>query len=126
MASSTPAKAAASAPPPHSPLHANAPDRSTERDTPRKIIAISREIFIANMSIQTVTDEIQSVKERAREIEETSQQRCLKMEEKAKQLGAELIKSEDDTSAAVKEAERMTALRLKKTRDLLELKRQCS
>ena len=57
-------------------------------------------------------------------MEEALDQRRLEMENEAKELDAELTKSDDDAAAAVKEAERMTKLRLQKTKDLQELKQQ--
>lgn len=79
---------------------------------------------MVNLSIQTVQDEIQSLKYKARKMEEALDQRRLEMENEAKELDAELTKSDDDAAAAVKEAERMTKLRLQKTKDLQELKQQ--
>ena len=79
---------------------------------------------MVNLSIQTVEDEIQSLKDKAREMEEALDLRRLGMENEAKMLAAELTKSDDDAAAAIKEAERMTKLRIQKTGELHELKRQ--
>ena len=79
---------------------------------------------MVNVSIQAVEDEIQSLKDKAREMEEALDQRRLDMENEAKMLDAELTKSDDDAAAAIKEAERMTNLRIRKTGELQELKRQ--
>ena len=74
--------------------------------------------------MQTVQDEIQSLRDKAREMEEALDQRRLEMDNEAKKLNVELTKSDDDAAAAVKEAERMTKLRLQKTKELQELKQQ--
>lgn len=79
---------------------------------------------MVNLSIQTMEDEIQSFKDKAREMEEALDQRRLEMENEVKMLDAELSKSDDDAAAAIKEAERMTNLRIRKTGELQELKRQ--
>ena len=108
------------------PVKVHVPDRalSPERETPRKIIARSKEILVVNLSLQTVKDEIRSLRDKAREMEEALDQRRLKMDNEAKKLNVELIKSDDDAAAALKEAERMTKLRLQKTKELQELKQQ--
>ena len=124
---STPVKAAAPPRPPHpSPLQATVPDRalSPERETPRKIIARSKEILMVNLSLQTVQDEIQSLRDKTKEMEAALDQRRLEMGNEAKKLNVELTKSDDNAATAVKEAERMKKLRLQKTKELQELKQQ--
>ena len=79
---------------------------------------------MVNLSIQTVQDEIQSLRDKAREMEAALDQRRLEMDNEAKKLNVELTKSDDDAAAALQEAERMTKMRLQKTKELQELKQQ--
>lgn len=79
---------------------------------------------MVNLSIQTVQDEIQSLRDKAREMEAALDQRRLEMDNEAKKLNVELTKSDDEAAAALQEAERMTKLRLQKTKELHELKQQ--
>ena len=72
---------------------------------------------MVNLSIQTAKDEIQSLRDKAIEMEAALDQRRLEMD-------TELTKSDDNAAAAVKEAERMTKLRLQKTKELQELTQQ--
>lgn len=64
---------------------------------------------MVNLSIQTAKDEIQSLRDKAIEMEAALDQRRLEMD-------TELTKSDDNAAAAVKEAERMTKLRLQRRR----------
>ena len=79
---------------------------------------------MVNLSIQTVQDEIQSLRDKAREMEVALDQRRLEMDNEAKKLNVELTKSDDEAAAALQEAERMAKLRLQKTKELHELKQQ--
>ena len=79
---------------------------------------------MVNLSIQTVQDEIQSLRDKAREMEEALDQRRRDMADEAKKIDDELTKSDDDAAAAVKGAERTTQMRLQKTKELQELKQQ--
>ena len=79
---------------------------------------------MVNLSIQTVQDEIQSLRDKTKEMEAALDQRRLEMGNEAKKLNVELTKSDDNAAAAVKEAGRMKKLRLQKTKELQELKQQ--
>ena len=79
---------------------------------------------MVNLSLQTVQDEIQSLRDKTKEMEAALDQRRLEMGNEAKKLNVELTKSDDNAAAAVKEAERMKKLRLQKTKELQELKQQ--
>ena len=121
--SSTPVKTPP--PPPHSsPLHATAAVQSPERETPRKIIARSKEILTVNLAIQVVKDEIKILQDKARDMEEVLNRRRLEMEQEAEALDSRLNESDDVAAAALKEAEKTAKLRLQKTQDLQELKRE--
>ena len=123
--SSTPAKAPPPPPPPRSsPLHATAAVQSPERETPRKIIARSKEILTVNLAIQVVKDEVKCLQDKARGMEEALHRRRLEMEQEAEALDSRLNESDDVVAAAVKEAEKMAKLRLQKTQELQELKRE--
>ena len=79
---------------------------------------------MVNLSLQTVQDEIQSLRDKTKEMEAALDQRRLEMGNEAKKLNVELTKSDDNAAAAVKEAGRMKKLRLQKTKELQELKQQ--
>ena len=120
--SSTPVKTPP--PPPHSSPLATAAVQSPERETPRKIIARSKEILTVNLAIQVVKDEIKILQVKARDMEEVLNRRRLEMEQEAEALDSRLNESDDVAAAALKEAEKTAKLRLQKTQDLQELKRE--
>jgi predicted nucleic acid-binding Zn-ribbon protein len=119
--SSTPVKTPPPPPPHSSPLQAV---QSPERETPRKIIARSKEILTVNLAIQVVKDEVKCLQDKARGMEEALHRRRLEMEQEAEALDSRLNESDDVAAAAVKEAEKMAKLRLQKTQELQELKRE--
>jgi hypothetical protein len=94
------------------------PVQSPERETPRKIIARSKEILTVNLAIQVVKDEIKILQDKARDMEEVLNRRRLEMEQEAEALDSRLNESDDVAAAALKEAEKTAKLRLQKTQDL--------